>query len=257
MIRMRQHLSMPTSYNGTGLVRKPLLCALRRAIAVFVRVQLPVNLFGVAFPLCVFGQSLPTDTLSVCMVPASGTLYRIGLLGAPPTCVASTHVPYKLLPGATGPAGAAGQPGVPGVSGQPGAAGAAGPAGAAGAAGSAGAPGVPGSPGPQGSTGPAGSMGPVGPTGQIGPSGITGRRLISQLLTVETATLFQSSLTCPSGFVPISGGIRQTAAPAAVFAGSHPGSAATFDESTQYLSVYNNTGWPRTVTMYALCVPRT
>jgi hypothetical protein len=186
----------------------------------------------------VSAQVAVTDTLSLCMVPASGTLYRIGVAGAPTTCLSATHVPYRIVPGVAGAEGPQGRVGDVGPRGEPG------PAGASGAA------------GPAGPVGPAGSMGPAGPQGVRGPSGLEDRIRIAQQLIVNTNTLFSTFVRCPTGYLPISGGVQQTSAPAAIFAGSYPGSPETFDENLWHVSVYNQTPSIRTVTIYALCVRR-
>ena len=169
------------------------------------------------------------------MVPASGTLYRVGINGAPSACVASSHVAYRIVSGA---------PGIPGAPGP------------AGATGAAGARGEAGTPGPAGQSGPAGIDGPRGNQGERGPSGLADRVRVSRQQIVNTNEMVQTFVQCPSGLVPISGGVQQSAAPSAIFASSYPGSAATFDESLWYLSIYNQTPFVRTVTLHALCVVR-
>jgi hypothetical protein len=85
-------------------------------------------------------QPTAADTIRACYVPASGTIYRIGVEGGPVACHAG-HVEMKW--------NIAGPPGAPGI---------AGPQGEAGPA------------GPKGDTGPAGPKGDAGPAGVAGPA---------------------------------------------------------------------------------------
>lgn len=59
--------------------------------------------------------------LQGCYVPGSGTIYRVGITGAPASCVAASHVAFTWNvegpAGPTGPQGAAGAQGPPGPSG--------------------------------------------------------------------------------------------------------------------------------------------
>ena len=151
------------------------------------------------------------EPISVCVVPRSGTVYRVGAAGTPATCLQTSHTLLtfntagqqgiagpagekgaagehgeKGEPGAAGSVGAKGETGAAGASGavgpqgpagSAGAVGAQGPAGAVGGDGAAGAQGpvgVTGSAGPQGPAGPAGAMGPAGAAGATGPAGPTG-----------------------------------------------------------------------------------
>src|ERR1043166_4289302 len=92
------------------------------------------------------------DSITACYVPASGTIYRIGLTGLPTSCLASSHIRFTWNAG--------GAPGATGATGAAGATGANGPA------------------GPTGANGPAGATGANGPTaapGANGPEARTGR----------------------------------------------------------------------------------
>ncbi len=128
--------------------------------------------------------------ISICVVPGSGTVYRVGVTGAPSKCLQPSHQLLKLNltgvqgemgpagpAGEAGPAGAAGAAGVAGsagVAGEVGPIGPAGPVGAVGATGAVGSAGAIGAPGVAGSVGPAGPSGPSGATGVAGPVGPTG-----------------------------------------------------------------------------------
>ena len=189
-------------------------------------------------------QATATDTLTLCMVPASGTLYRTGVANAPASCVASSHVAYRIVPGAPGPAGGGGAAGAAGPRGEQGPAGTAGPAGTS----------VP--QGPQGASGLQGPQGLPGVQGERGPSGLADRVRLSRQLVVSPNELSTSFVQCSSGYVPVGGGVQQNAAPSAILAGSYPGSPETFDESLWWLSVYNQTPFVRTVTLHAICIRR-
>lgn len=128
-----------------------------------------------------------TTVITMCYVPASGTVYRIGVPNTPADCVNPLHVKFSFnqegpegpagppgAPGATGPQGPAGPQGLPGPTGATGLTGAIGPQGPAGAAGPQGPKGDNGAVGPQGPAGPAGAVGPAGPAGPVGPAGAIG-----------------------------------------------------------------------------------
>ena len=181
------------------------------------------------------------DTLSVCMVPASGTLYRVGVAQAPNGCVVTTHVLFRLTSGAAGSAGLAGLTGPAGATGLTGAAGPSGPSGAI---------------GPVGPAGPAGIQGPAGQTGARGATGILDRLIVSKSQVVPTNGLVQTFVQCPAGRVAINGGLQQNAAPAAQFAGSFPGAVNGLGDAFWNLAVYNSTPFERTVTLYAVCGPQ-
>src|SRR5690606_40560805 len=87
-------------------------------------------------------QTSPPDTIRACYVPATGTIYRIGVPGLPSTCLSREHVEFlwnRVAPaGPQGPAGPAGPPGPPG---------------------------------PEGPQGPPGLPWPHGPTGSMGVNG--------------------------------------------------------------------------------------
>ncbi len=111
-------------------------------------------------------QGEPQEPIRACYVPASGTIYRIGVPGTPAACLASSHQPMVWQ--VTGPAGAPGEQGPQGERGEQG------PAGAAGSGGADGTPGPQGEPGPVGPAGAAGPQGDPGPAGPVGPQGPAG-----------------------------------------------------------------------------------
>ena len=131
--------------------------------------------------------STEDTAIQACFVPASGTIYRIGLAGLPQSCLAASHVRFSWqiqgLPGSPGPQGVAGAAGAAGQAGPIGATGPAGAAGSAGATGPVGAAGPAGALGPAGPIGATGPAGPIGATGPTGPIGATG----------------PAGLTCPAG----------------------------------------------------------
>src|SRR5690606_16891181 len=105
------------------------------ALALAVLMTLPASLTG--------QEGDASAVLHACYVPASGTVYRIGVSGAPATCLDPTHVAFSWsVAGPQGPAG---------------------PQGLQGAAGPAGPTGPAGPQGPPGAVGPAGPQGPPGP----------------------------------------------------------------------------------------------
>ena len=105
-------------------------------------------------------QTAPPQTYRACVVPSSGTIYRIGEPGTPSTCTKPSHA--EISWNQLGPQGPAGPQGLTGLQGATGAQGPVGPSGAQGPE------------GPQGPTGPQGLPGPTGPTGPAGPTGATG-----------------------------------------------------------------------------------
>lgn len=122
--------------------------------------------------------------IDICVVPGSGTVYRVGVIGAPAECLRNTHTALSLnlqgVTGAQGPqgikgdsgvAGPAGEQGLPGIQGETGPTG---PKGDSGAVGSQGPPGEVGPTGPQGATGNPGAVGPQGEPGPTGPKGDDG-----------------------------------------------------------------------------------
>ena len=127
---------------------------------------------AIAFvPSVVHGQ-----TLRACYNP-SGTVYVIGVPGAPLSCSSPSHTEISWnVVGPRGPAGAAGEAGAAGVPGVAGVVGPVGPRGRDGAAGPAGEAGGAGTPGIAGVPGPAGEPGKPGPKGVEGPRGPQGLR---------------------------------------------------------------------------------
>ena len=86
-------------------------------------------LLASAAPAVAHAQSTQPETIRACFVPASGTIYRIGVEGSPTSCHGG-HI--EMSWNVAGPAGAAGAPGPKGEDGAPGPAGPAGPAGTGG-----------------------------------------------------------------------------------------------------------------------------
>jgi len=107
-------------------------------------------LLGVADARPASAQETVPDTIRACYVPATGTIYRIGVPGLPSSCLSQAHVAFAW--NRVGPQG---------------------PAGPAGPAGPEGPPGPQGPPGPEGPPGPQGPPGPEGPQGPPGPPGAT------------------------------------------------------------------------------------
>jgi hypothetical protein len=129
----------------------------------------------------VTSSQVDATMIDLCVVPVTGTAYRVNAPGLPTDCVGSTHTRIRLnvvgpqgLPGAKGDVGATGATGPTGNKGEQGDPGVMGPTGPTGAAGAAGAAGAPGVQGPTGPTGPQGAVGATGALGLQGPPGPTG-----------------------------------------------------------------------------------
>ena len=153
-------------------------------------------------------QSSTATVIRACFVPASGTIYRIGVEGGPASCRGG-HVEMQW--NVAGPAG------TPGPAGEQGPAGPAGPAGEAGPKGD---PGPQGEPGPKGDTGPAGPAGPAGPQGVQGPAGAQGPQgpagsgtsltpfIVRDSVDIAPGRFARSIATCPSGATLLGGGFQ-------------------------------------------------
>lgn len=157
-------------------------------------------------------QSTSPETIRACFVPASGTIYRIGVEGGPTSCHGG-HI--EMSWNVAGPAGAAGPVGPKGADGAPGPAGPAGPIGPAGPQGEtgpAGAQGPAGPAGPMGATGATGPQGPVGPQGPQGPAGSGGglvpARIVRDSVDIAPGRFGRAIATCPTGFTMLAGGFQ-------------------------------------------------
>lgn len=159
-------------------------------------------------------QVTATDTIRACYVPASGTIYRIGVAGGPTACHGG-HVEMKW--NVAGPAGAQGPAGPQGEAGAAGPVGPAGPQGEAGPAGpkgDTGPKGDAGPAGPQGVAGAAGAQGPAGPAGPQGPQGPAGGGGVLPVLSVRDSVdiapgrFGRAIATCPTGKVMLAGGYQ-------------------------------------------------
>lgn len=127
-----------------------------------------IALFGVAAALAAAVSAVEaqttTDPIYACYVPASGTVYRIKIVGGKDSCTSPQHVEFSW-----NEKGIQGDPGPQGPQGDRGEIGPQGPA------------------GPQGEEGPEGPIGPQGPEGPQGPSGIS--------MPVGTLIAFSGSLS--------------------------------------------------------------
>ena len=153
-------------------------------------------------------QSSGPEVIRACFVPASGTIYRIGVAGGPTSCRGG-HIEMQW-----NVAGPAGTPGAAGEQGPPGPAGPAGEAGPKGDAGPQGEAGPKGDTGPAGPAGPAGPQGPQGPAGPQGPPGPTGSGTSLAQLSVRDSTdilpgrFGRAIATCPTGTTLLAGGFQ-------------------------------------------------
>jgi hypothetical protein len=138
-------------------------------------------------------QAAADDTIRACYVPASGTIYRIGVAGSPTACHGN-HIEMKW--NVAGPAGAKGDTGPAGPPGPQGEAGAAGPQGEAGPA------------GPKGDAGPAGPQGPQGPQGPAGTGGVVPSMTVRDSVDIPPGRFGRAIATCPTGKTMIAGGFQ-------------------------------------------------
>ena len=123
-------------------------------------------------------QTSAPEVIRACFVPASGTIYRIGVSGGPTACRGG-HVEMQWNAG--GPAGT---------------------------------PGPAGEQGPAGPAGPAGPQGPQGDPGPQGPPGPAGSGTALAPLTVRDSTdilpgrFGRAIATCPTGTTLLGGGFQ-------------------------------------------------
>jgi hypothetical protein len=211
-------------------------------------------------------QVAASDTIRACYVPASGTIYRIGVAGGPAACHGS-HIEMKW--NVAGPAGAPGPAGPVGPAGPKGEDGAAGAAGPQGEKGDKGEKGDTGPAGVSGAQGPAGPQGPVGPAGPQGPQGIqgpagSGGSLVAMQTVRDSVDILpgrfgRAIATCPSGKVLLGGGFQFSFFDRAYtkIVGSVPiffqGSAVPNAWSAEAFNEDVSTGSTRRVYAYALC----
>lgn len=171
--------------------------------------SLLVVIVGAAIPSVVRAQQAAADdTIRACYVPASGTIYRIGVAGSPTACHGN-HIEMKW--NVAGPAGAQGVAGPQGEAGPAGPVGPAGPQGEAGAAGAKGDPGPKGDAGPagpQGVAGPAGPAGPQGPQGPAGTGGLVPSVIVRDSVDLPPGRFGRAIATCPTGRTMIAGGFQ-------------------------------------------------
>ena len=153
-----------------------------------------------------------TDIIRACYVPASGTLYRIGVDGGPTECRGG-HIEMKWSvsgpagpQGLQGPKGDAGEPGPAGPKGDAGEKGDKGDKGDAGPKGDTGAAGIAGPAGPQGPAGPAGPQGPQGPAGSGG--SLAPSIIVRDSVDIAPGRFARAIATCPPGKIMMSGGFQ-------------------------------------------------
>lgn len=142
-----------------------------------------IFLIGGAPSLAHAQQAPEPEIIRACYVPASGTIYRIGVEGGPTSCRGG-HI--EMSWNVSGPAGPAG---APGPKGEDGAAGAAGPAGPI---------------GPQGPAGPAGPQGPVGPAG----AAFHPVSVVRDSVDIPPGRFGRAIATCPSTLKMLAGGFQ-------------------------------------------------
>jgi hypothetical protein len=210
-------------------------------------------------------QATVDDTIRACYVPASGTIYRIGVAGGPTACHGN-HIEMKWnvagpagAPGVAGPKGDTGPAGPPGPQGEAGAAGAQGETGPAGPKGDTGPAGPPGAAGPTGATGPAGPAGPQGPQGPAGSGGLLPKLIVRDSIDIAPGRFGRAIATCPTGYTMMSGGFQFSFFDRAYtkMVGSEPVFAAGSTKPNAWAAEAFNedvsTGPIRRVYAYALC----
>lgn len=190
------------------------------------------------------------DTLHLCVVPGSGTVYRIAAAGAPARCVRDTHARLAVPFGGAGAAGPQGDAGPTGPAGAPGPEGPAGTAGAAGTAGPQGAPGPAGPPGAAGAIGPAGPPGAQGPPGPAGSTGITDIAPVTATFTVGAGATLRGEANCPTGKNAFVGGYASDPGARWNVSANLPGSALT----SWIVEVQNTGSTSQGLTVTAVCV---
>jgi len=210
------------------------------------RLFLAALAFAAALPIAAHAQAPTTaDTIRACYVPASGTIYRIGVAGSPTACHGG-HI--EMTWNVAGPAGAPGAPGEKGEKGDKGDKGDTGPAGAQ---------------GPAGPQGPVGATGPQGPQGIQGPAGNGGSlavQLVRDSADISPGRFGRATAICPTGKVLLGGGFQfsffdrastKIVGSVPLFASGSPvpnaWSAEGFNDDT------NTSGAIRRIYAYALC----
>jgi hypothetical protein len=135
-------------------------------------------------------RGVDPETIYACVVPGSGSMYRIKVTDPAETCRSPQHVQIQWQ--VTGPQGEQGPQGPIGPVGEKGPVGPIGPAGAA---------------GPQGPQGPAGLQGPTGPQGPAGPGGFSAVEMIHADVWYENIETQKTLVTqCPAGKKVLGGG---------------------------------------------------
>ena len=135
-------------------------------------------------------RALDPETIYACVVPGSGSLYRIKITDPAETCRSPQHVPIQWQ--VTGPQGEQGPQGPVGAVGPKGPLGPIGPAGAA---------------GPQGPQGPAGLQGPTGPQGPVGPGGFSAVEMVHNDVWYDVLDTQKTVVAqCPAGKKILGGG---------------------------------------------------
>jgi len=132
------------------------------------------------------------ETIYACVVPGSGSMYRIRITDPTETCRSPQHVLIQWeVTGAQGDQGPQGPAGPVGPQGPVGPIGPAGPA------------------GPQGPQGPAGAQGPTGPQGPVGPGGFSDVEIVSASATYNFVDTEKSAVAqCPAGKKVLGGGFK-------------------------------------------------
>jgi hypothetical protein len=182
-------------------------------------------------------QAAADDTIRACYVPASGTIYRIGVAGGPTAC-RGNHVEMKWT--VSGSAGAQGPAGPQGETGPAGPQGEAGPA------------------GPKGDTGPAGPQGPAGPAGSGGGT-FSAKMIVRDSIDIAPGRFARAIAPCPVGTVLIGGGFQFSFFDRAYtkLVGSEPiyfqGSSLPNAWAAEAFNEDASTGAIRRIYAYALC----
>ena len=173
--------SLPTSCSASPMNHS---LSLRIALATLVATTVPMVSAGAQQADSMRTAITQDERIDICVVPRSGTVYRVGVTGTPLNCLQATHARQSInLSGVPGPAGPTGAQGDSGVA---------------------------------GATGPAGAPGPIGPRGAVGPAGAAGaagtmssyERRSGPAVAVPTdrVNTATSTATCTAGKKVVGGG---------------------------------------------------
>lgn len=112
--------------------------------------------------------------------------------------------------------------------------------------------GQPGAQGPAGPAGPQGAQGDPGPQGPAGGSGNSGYQVVETSLAVANGSDALATVSCPTGKVPVGGGVRHTGAQGGAITVKQ--SDITADGTGWQAEASNGSGVTLTFTFSAICI---